>query len=111
MEKCSYGLISGDECHKKTYSKECKLKLINEFDSEQRELIYWRSGLSVINLNAKVCSHHEYWLLNQFEIQKKKCCDPFQNHKKAVKGISPRHSICELHHFLFIRIIFIRMTT
>ena len=40
MERCLYGNLSGEE--------EQRLKFIRDLANDQREIIYWRSGLSMI---------------------------------------------------------------
>lgn len=50
MESCIYGNLSGGECHKPTYSKRSRLKFIHDLANNQHEIIFWRSGLSMINV-------------------------------------------------------------
>ena len=69
-----------EECHKLTYVSISGKSFIRDFDPVQREVLMWRSGLSLIN--ADVCLHHEYVLLKCYELMQKRCCDPFQSHQK-----------------------------
>ena len=86
MEKCFYGTMNDEECHKLTYiSISCK-NFIWDFDPVEREVLMWHSGLSLINADADVCLHHEYVLFKRYELMEKKCCDPFQSHQKTRKG-------------------------
>lgn len=77
MEKCSYGMMNDEECHKLTYASISGKSFIRDFDPVQREVLMWRSGFSLINADADVCLHHEHVLLKRYELMQKRCCDPF----------------------------------
>lgn len=83
---CSVGLTLKTECHKQSYSKRIGLKNLESFDWKEREVILWRSGLSIVNVNATICHHHEHTVLHRFKSLQKTCFDPFKAHKRIVKG-------------------------
>ena len=82
---CAISNILGDPCHKLSYCRKIGLKKIELFDSEMREVIMWRSGLSVLNVGAEICLHHEQLLTSRFASMHMKCFDPFKSHRKNVK--------------------------
>ena len=77
----------GDPCHKLTFSRKVGSKRLDSIDCDVRELIFWRSGLSLINKDADICLHHEQLLIKRYSLAQKTCCNPFQIHKKAAKGL------------------------
>ncbi|XP_065067443.1 ARL14 effector protein-like [Rhopilema esculentum] len=83
---CSVGKKMGDPCHKLTFSRKVGSKRLDSIDCDVRELIFWRSGLSLINKDADICLHHEQLLIKRYSLAQKTCCNPFQIHKKAAKG-------------------------
>ena len=60
MEKCSYGTMNDEECHKLTHVTISGKSFIQDFDPVEGEVLMWRSGLSLINADADVCLHHMY---------------------------------------------------
>ena len=50
-----------------------------------REVIMWRSGLSVLTVGAESCLHHKQLLTSRFASMHMKWSDPFNNHRKTVK--------------------------
>ena len=84
---CSVGRVLGDACHVMTYTRTSGIKRIDSLERDVRELIFWRSGLSLLNSEATICNHNEYVLVKRFPMSYKKCSDPFKKHKKYVKGM------------------------
>ena len=100
MNSCSVGLYLDSECHKLIYCRTVGLKNLESFESNELELVFWRSGLTMLNINATICHHHEQTVLKKFSSFQKSCFDPFRIHKKVVKGMvlylstfSPTYSI------------------
>ena len=87
MSSCSVGLYMNSECHKTTYSRTVGVKNVESFERNEIELIFWRSGLTMLNTNATICQHHEQTVLRRFTSLQKYCFDPFKTHKKAAKGL------------------------
>ncbi|XP_065643371.1 uncharacterized protein LOC136075062 [Hydra vulgaris] len=83
---CSVGILSNDQCHKMVHTKSIGLKDLSSYSERNRNLLLWRSGLSILNVNVKICLHHEQILLNRFANSQKKCIDPFKRHKTNIKG-------------------------
>ena len=83
--KCSIGLVKEEVCHKQTYIKEMGLINVEDIDIQDKQIIIKRSGIQAII--ETICFHHKYLLLNKYEFLQKTCCDPFQEHKKSIKGI------------------------
>ena len=86
-EMCSVGKKMGDPCHKLTFSRKVGSKRLDSIDCDVRELIFWRSGLSLINKDADICLHHKQLLIKRYSLAQKTCCNPFQINKKAAKGL------------------------
>ena len=85
MSLCSVGLYMNSECRKLTYSRTVGVKYLESFERDELELIFWRSGLTI--LNANTCHHHEQTVLRRFSCMQKTCFDLFKAHKKTVKGL------------------------
>ena len=86
MNPCSVGLYLNSECHKLTYSRSTGIKNLDSYENNELQLIYWRSGLSMLNINATICHHHEQTVLKKFSFLQKNCFNPFKTHKRPVKG-------------------------
>ena len=86
-ENCSVGNLTGTECHLKTYKTTIGMELLSELPSDERETLMWRTGLTILNLDPTICFHHKYVFTECFNNQQKSCCDIFNIHKKACKGI------------------------
>ena len=63
---CSVGLYMNSECNKMTYSGTIGVKYLESFERSELELIFWRSGLTILNINATICYHHEQTVLKRF---------------------------------------------
>ena len=87
MSLCSVGLYVNNECNKLTYSRTVGVKYLESFERDELELIFWRSGLTILNINATTCHHHEHTVLRIFSSMQKTCFDLFKAHKKATKGL------------------------
>ena len=83
--KCSVGLIKDDICHKLTQVKLIGLINFKDLKRFEKEIILKRSGIQ--QEIETICYHHKYLLLVRY--------DPFQKHKKPVKGI-----YCCIQHIL-----------
>ena len=68
-------------------SRTVRVKDLESFERDESELIFWRSGLTTLNINATICHHHEQTVLRGFPSMQKTCFDLFKAHKKAVKGL------------------------
>ena len=83
---CKVGILSNDQCHKMVYTKSTGLTDISSYSKRERNLLLWRSGLSILNVNVKICFHHEQLLLNRFASSQKNCINPFKRYKTNIKG-------------------------
>ena len=59
MSSCSVGLYMNSECNKLAYSTTFGVKYLESFERDELEFIFWRSGLTILNINATICHHHE----------------------------------------------------
>ena len=84
--QCTVGTYYGGSCHLTTYCKKTGSIELDSLDYESKEIILWRSGLSMLNINASICLHHQYVLLKRFPMQQKSCCNPFKIHHSIKKG-------------------------
>ncbi|XP_047122478.2 ARL14 effector protein-like [Hydra vulgaris] len=83
---CTVGILSNDQSHKMVYTKSIGLKDLSSYSEKDRNLLLWRSGLSILNVNVKICLHHEQILLNRFANSQKNCIDPFKKHTTNING-------------------------
>ena len=84
--QCTVGATMKDPCHKSTYCRRTGFKMIESLDSKVREVVFWTSGVSLLNIDADICFHHEHVLTRRLPMSYTKCFDPFNVHKKEVKG-------------------------
>ena len=88
MNDCYIGKSTGDKCHLTKFTNRLKLKTdlqnIQNLNDDERTLMFWRSGVSIINDFATtglfVCLHHKVLLLQNFSQRFKKCCYIFNQH-------------------------------
>ena len=52
MSLCYVGLYMNSDCNKLTYSRTVGVKYLESFKRDELELIVWRSGLTILNINA-----------------------------------------------------------
>eukprot|EP00795_Rhopilema_esculentum_P007366 gene7366-13102_t len=86
LKNCSIGENIGTPCHLKSYSRNQGIQKLDDLDLEEREIIWWRSGLSILNVGADICLHHKHKILKRYVIEETQCCDPFHAHTKKIKG-------------------------
>ena len=55
-----------NECNKLTCSRTVGVKYLESFERNELELIFWRSGLTLLNINATTCNRHEQTVLRRF---------------------------------------------
>ena len=84
MSLCSVGLYMNSECNKLTYSRTVGVKYLESFERDELELTFWRSDLTLLNINGTICHHCEQTVLSRFSSMRKTYFDPFKAHKKAV---------------------------
>ena len=87
MSLCSVSLYMNSECNKLTYSRTVGVKHLESFERDELELIFWRSGLTILNINGTICHHHKQTVLRRFSSMQKTCFDLFKAHKKALTGL------------------------
>ena len=80
------GCITGSACHQNIYVKVTNVSELSDLEMATREIMLWRSGLSIVNISVTLCSHHLYLLYRRFPTQEKGCCNPFGLHKSARRG-------------------------
>jgi len=59
---------------------------IAELADEDVELICRRTSMAENEIQS-VCKHHHMMYLSKYNLQWKKCCDPFAKHKKLSKQV------------------------
>ncbi|KAH0549584.1 hypothetical protein KQX54_010599 [Cotesia glomerata] len=84
MEVCDVGKLTSTKCHLTDYSNLKTLHNVDQFSNEDRLLLKLR--LNNANNISKICDHHKCDYLNYYSVKFRKCCDPFQIHKKNVCG-------------------------
>ena len=77
------GCITGSACHQNIYVKGTNVSELSDLEMATKEIILWRSGLSIMNISATLCFRHLYVLYKRFPTQEKGCCNPFGLHKSA----------------------------
>ena len=53
------GRITGSACHLNAYVTGLDVFELSCMDTITRDIVLWRSGLSTVNTNATICSHHK----------------------------------------------------
>ena len=86
--QCTFGYFTGKTCHVTTYCSNTGLISIDLLDPQEREVILWRAGLSMINVDTTLCHHHNYILSKRFFMKERSCCNPFGLHSNTRKGNS-----------------------
>ena len=87
MSWSSVGLYINSECNKLTCSRTVGVKYLESFERDELEIIFWRSALTILNISATICHHHEQTVLRRFSSMQKTCFDLFKANKKAVKSL------------------------
>ena len=54
MSKCAVGLYMNIKCNKLTFTRIVGVKYLESFEKDELELIFWRSGLTILNINATI---------------------------------------------------------
>ena len=52
MSLFSVGLYMNSECNKLKYSRTVEVKYLESFERDELELIFWRSGLTILNMSS-----------------------------------------------------------
>ena len=66
MSLCSVGLYRNSEFNKWSYSRNVGVKYLESFERDELGLIFWRSGLTIFNVSATICHHHEQTVFRRF---------------------------------------------
>ena len=69
------------------YSRTVGVKYLESFERDELGLIFQRSGLTILNMNATICHHYEQTVLRRFSSMQKTYFHPFKAHKIAVKSL------------------------
>ena len=72
-------------CHGLFHYKQFGLISVDQLDAMDVKLIAYWTGLDEDKIQT-ICYHHEQILLSNYEWLEKRCCDPFKNHRKQIKG-------------------------
>ena len=89
LEKCNFGVVLNSKCHLLHYAKKSGLLQLKSLGQDEQNLLLIRTSTSgCLNRDeATVCLHHKAVFLTLFHLlQHNKCCNPFDLHKKKVKG-------------------------
>ena len=62
----SIGLKLGSECHLTTYTPLLGIESFEDLPDDDREIIMWGTGLSVINVKSATCPHHKHICLKHY---------------------------------------------
>ena len=82
---CFVGELISEQCHKQHYKKEIPQELIRVSDlpANEQYLLKLRVSAEITD----ICHYHKYKYVEKYNhIFGKKCCDPFNSHKKPVKN-------------------------
>ncbi|XP_065644790.1 uncharacterized protein LOC136075457 isoform X3 [Hydra vulgaris] len=74
------------ECYLATYILLLGIESIEDIPEYKREVLMWRTELSIINVKATTCLHHKHVYLKHYATKLKRCCNPFNTHKKVING-------------------------
>ena len=84
----TFGYFTVKTCQVTTYCSTTGLISIDLMDPQEREVILWRTGLSMINMDTTFSHHYNYILSKRFVMREKSCCNPFGLHSTTRKGNS-----------------------
>lgn len=87
MDKCNIGLVTDSECHKTTFSNTQCFHYFKDLKEEDILLLKYRLSnyqLSDQMIKEKICDFHKLKFLDYYTSVKRKCCDPFNRHKKSI---------------------------
>ena len=79
-------MITKSEFHLKIYSKPISTEYLEEFETDERTILIWRTGLSIINIKPTICLYRSYAFLKHCASPQKQCFIPFSMHRKAIKN-------------------------
>ena len=87
LEECTIGSdLPVETCHKTIYDKEVGLIPVDKLDEVETKLVCYRTGIDEHKIKS-ICYHHKQTLLVKYELYQRRCCDPFKNHSKPIKGM------------------------
>ena len=78
---CSFGQNLNEKC------QDSNRILLSKFQKIDVELLMVRSGVIDVK-DATLCDFHKENLLKRYSLNQKKCCNPFNLHKKAIPSRS-----------------------
>ena len=81
-QQCSIGIQFRSECLT-TYAPLLGIKYFEDLPDDDREILMWRTGLSLINVKSTTCLHHKHVHLKRYATKVTQCCNPINAHKKG----------------------------
>ena len=84
----TFGYFTGKTCHVTTYCSTTGLISNDLLDPQERRVILWRAGLSMINVDTTLCHHHNCILSKRFVMKEGSCRNVFGLHSATRKGNS-----------------------
>nr|XP_047142914.1 ARL14 effector protein-like [Hydra vulgaris] len=85
-QQCSIGIKLESECHLATYTLLLGIEPFEDIPEYEREILMWRTGLSIINVKPTTCLHHKHIYLKRYATKLTQCCNTFNTHNKVIKG-------------------------
>ncbi|XP_047129865.1 uncharacterized protein LOC124809907 [Hydra vulgaris] len=85
-QQCSIGINLESECHLTTYTPLLGIEYFEDIPDYEREILMWRTGLSIINVKSTTCLHLKHVYLKRYATKLTHCCNPFNIHNKVKKG-------------------------
>lgn len=84
LENCSFGVMLNSTCHLQHYVKRSSLLQLKNLTQDEQNMLLIRTSTSCLNPDeATICLHHKAVFLTHFKsLQRNKCCNPFELHKK-----------------------------
>ena len=70
-----FGYFTGKTCHVTTYCSTTGLISNDLLDSQERRVILWRAGLSMINVDTTLFHNRNYILSKRFVMKERSCCN------------------------------------
>ena len=94
MSLCSVGLYVNSECNKLTYSR-TGVRYLESFERYELEPIFWRSCLTIMNINATICITMNKLYLEDFHL----CRKPVLIRSKPIKKLLKVCSFITVYEF------------
>ena len=79
---CGFDRILKTECNLQHFTRNCRIKNLDDFERDEADTYLWRAGL--LNVKEKVMTIR--YVMNRCFTTESKCCEVLTKHPRKVKG-------------------------